>query len=54
MMIEVDVTSSHQTTIQNLQKSITKIEKELGENLQLAVSIIEQVKKMFAKERAKF
>ena len=54
MMIEAEVTCNHQATIQSLQKSITKIEKELSENLQLAVSTIEQVKNMFAKERAKF
>lgn len=54
MPVGVDLTGSLATVVENLTKSISKLDKELSENLKLEGAIIEQVKKLFTEQRSKF
>ena len=54
MPVTANLTGHISTAIQSLDESITKMAKELAENVKLADIIILQLKAIFVKERAKF
>jgi len=54
MPVTADLTSSIAVVVKNLGESITKLEKELADNLKLASIIMLQIRAIFLRERAKF